>query len=116
MDRGVPIKDIYPSTNYQNGTKVLVFIVDKFESMKAYNEWQALNGKEFECKNLKPRPKEEYALILNPRQAVFYMEHGMKLQICQPVLDYKTQTPVLAFYFDKEESKDVYRKWKRKHT
>lgn len=116
IDRGVPIKDIYPSTNYQNGSKVLVFIVDKFESMKAYNEWQALADKNFECKNPARIESDRYVRVLNINQVIFFLENDTRLYYCKPVLDYKTQQPVLAFYFDKDESKEVYKRWIKKKS
>jgi len=39
MNKGVPILDFYPSKDFKTGQDVLVFLVNKKDSQKAYREW-----------------------------------------------------------------------------
>lgn len=115
IDQGVQILDIYPSMNYQTGQKVLVFIVDKFESMNAYNKWQKLKGKKIEIKNLYWGTREDkLERVVNLNQVIFYLDHNARLYDCKPVSDFKTKSPILAFYFDREEIKEARKLWTRR--
>lgn len=49
--------------------------------------------------------------ILNARQAAFYWIKGVKPQDVYPTLNYKTEEPVIAFVFSREETKEVYNEW-----
>ena len=40
MTKGVEILDIYPSKDFKTGEDIIVYVVNKKESQKAYKEWQ----------------------------------------------------------------------------
>ena len=49
--------------------------------------------------------------IVNIQQACAYMENGIMPVDVKASRDNKTDKRCVVFYFDKEESKDVYDKW-----
>ena len=49
--------------------------------------------------------------ILNVRQAAFYMSKSVILQDIEVSQDRKTNLPVLVFYFNKDDTKEVYDIW-----
>ena len=49
--------------------------------------------------------------ILNVRQAAFYMSRSVVLQDIEVSQDRKTDLPVLVFYFNKDDTKEVYDIW-----
>lgn len=111
VDNSVPIKDIYPSINYQTGQRILVFIVDRFESAKAYNRWKKLQGKRFVCRNIKEIKETNYFAVLDVSQVIYYLDHKLLIKKIQPVMDPESGKPRLAFYFDQEEHKEIYEQW-----
>lgn len=110
VDRNVPIKDVYSSVNYQTGQKTLVFIVDKFESATAYNHWKKLHGQRFECRNIKEINEPDWLEVTNVQQIIFYLDQKAKIQRMAPIRE-SSGRQRLAFYFAKEETEDIYRKW-----
>lgn len=108
---GVPIKDVYASTNYQTQKKQLTFVVDKFESMVVYNKWQKLRNKDIQITQFRAEPEDSFVRILNVSQVIFYLEHKIRLHRIMAVKDYKTNEPVLAFYFARDEIKGLEKEW-----
>lgn len=49
--------------------------------------------------------------VLNLYQVKAYIEHGADVKHIEISEDYKTKKPVVVFYFDIEETKDLYDKW-----
>lgn len=54
---------------------------------------------------------KSYITIMNIRQASFYMEYGVELWDVYPSRDRKTDQPVAAFVFRREDTKDAYEVW-----
>lgn len=55
--------------------------------------------------------------ILNVRQVAYYMESGIPLQDIEVSQDRKTGLPVLVFYFNRDDTKEVYDIWcNQEHT
>lgn len=112
--KGITIQDVFPSKQYDSGNEALVFSVDKGETREAYAQWQAtsqidpaiLDGVELVEKG----PGE--VRILNLRQVIFYLSNGARLLGVYPMKDRYTSDPVLAFAFNKQETMDVYEKWR----
>lgn len=50
--------------------------------------------------------------ILNIRQVCTYMNLNIKPLDIYPSVDFKTNDPVLVFIFDREETRDAYKRWK----
>lgn len=49
--------------------------------------------------------------LLNVRQLVFYMNHGVEILDFYPSKDFKTGEDVLVFIVDKKASQKAYRMW-----
>lgn len=49
--------------------------------------------------------------ILNTKQVAYYMSQGVELQDIEISQDRKTGEPVLVFYFNRDDTKDVYESW-----
>ena len=49
--------------------------------------------------------------LLNVRQLVFYMNHGVEILDFYPSKDFKTGEDVLVFIVDKKASQKVYKMW-----
>lgn len=55
--------------------------------------------------------------IMNPRQAAFYLANGVELQDIEISEDRKNGDPVLCYFFNREDTKDVFDLWcKRKEN
>lgn len=52
--------------------------------------------------------------ILNVKQAAYYSASGLDLLHIECSSDRKTGEPVYVFYFNREDTKDVYDKWCKK--
>lgn len=50
--------------------------------------------------------------ILNPKQALFYIDSGVPLLDLYPSRSYQTGKKILVFVFDRKESASIYEKWK----
>lgn len=112
--KGLPIQDVFPSTNYQTGEKTIVFSVDKRLSHDLYIEWQNLRGIDPSLvgeENSGPKDQNEVR-ILNLKQVIFYLSKKAKLLRMVPMLDRYTHDPVLAFCFGKKETAEIYAEWK----
>lgn len=49
--------------------------------------------------------------ILNVQQAIFYIEHRVKLMDLVISKDRKSEKPVLVFIFNKEDTREAYDLW-----
>lgn len=55
--------------------------------------------------------------ILNPVQAYYYLERGIALQDIELSLSRGSNKPLMVFYFNREDTKEVYDEWcKRKEN
>lgn len=52
--------------------------------------------------------------ILNMQQAIFYLDHHVRLMDLQISEDKNTKRPILVFLFNKDETREVYDLWCRK--
>ena len=74
---------------------------------KPYFEKSRVTGKEYDLWSV--------IKILNPKQAAFYCSRGLELQDIEVSEDRKTKEPVFVYYFNKEDTKEVFDIWcKRK--
>lgn len=112
---GVTIQDVFPSLNYDNGEKVLVFCVDKKESQSAYRAW--MNNEKLDASVLDgfeiPEEDPDEVRILNLRQVIFYLSNQAVPLRMVPMLDKYTGEPVLAFAFSKKDTAEIYGNWKK---
>lgn len=49
--------------------------------------------------------------IVNPKQAAFYWHNGVKPIDIYPSIDTKTNTPILVFVFNRNETYSLYKEW-----
>lgn len=110
MQNGIRILDVYPSTDYKTQKGILLFVVDRKETAEIYKKWRD-HYVEDEPVLASPKPND-LIRVLNIQQVIFYMKAGVQLVTFEPSIDYKTQESILAFYFDRNESKAAYAKWK----
>lgn len=54
--------------------------------------------------------------ILNTKQVAYYMSCGIELQDIEVSQDRKTGEPVLVFYFNRDDTKDIFESWCKKGT
>ena len=56
---------------------------------------------------------EDVVRIVNYRQAAAYIAHEAQLIDIYPSTDFKTDTPILVFLFNREDTRELYDKWCR---
>ncbi len=113
--RGVTIQDVFPSRKYDDGEKTLVFCVNKKESHCAYQEWLVqtkLDASILEDISL-TKPSADEVFVLNIKQVIFYLNHKAKLLGMYPIMDWRSHDPVLAFAFNKQDTKEIFHEWKQ---
>lgn len=49
--------------------------------------------------------------IVNYMQAIFYMNHGVKLLDIYPSVDFKSNKPLFVYIFNRKESYQAYDAW-----
>ena len=54
---------------------------------------------------------EDSIRLVNFRQLLYYINHGVEILDFYPSKDFKTGEDVLVFIVDKKKSQKVYRKW-----
>lgn len=98
LDSGVTLLDLYPSRSYQTGKKILVFVFDKKESASIYEKWKL--NRHLSCSNfIHDEPGQ--IRVVDIEAVIVNMEHKIIPVRLGPVLDYKSDEPILAFYFTK---------------
>lgn len=49
--------------------------------------------------------------ILNPKQAAFYWNRGVKPMDIYPSIDIHTNNPIIIFVFNRDETYNLYKEW-----
>lgn len=114
LSRGIVIQDIFASKNYTTGEKILVFTIDKKSSQAAYEAWHQnvkLDDSILEGLELRKYRPEEIR-ILNLKQVIYYLENNAQLLDVCVMQDRYTNDPVLGFIFNKEDTAEIYERWK----
>ena len=54
---------------------------------------------------------DKYIPIVNPKQAAFYWSRGVKPIDIYPSVDTRTDTPIIVFLFNRDDTYTLYKEW-----